>query len=256
MNWYRTKVYEKRLSRGLFTASDSVAMAEIQARAGFDWLILDMEHGMSDENLIWKQIAMMQRFETAPLVRVPSLRTDIIKRVLDFGAAGIMAPMIESEEEARELIAAMRYPPDGFRSLSSGSMAAGFGWEFKEYIGRANTELLAIVQIESKAGLSAVDKVAAVDGVDVLFLGHSDLSLNLGHLNDFEHPEMLEAEGIMLDACRKHGKVAGMMLKHSMNIDEYFRKGFNFIAQGTDLSLLRGALKNLTDQVSNKLIVS
>lgn len=245
MNWCRKKINSGELSRGIFIVSDSTTQVEIPARSGFDWLILDMEHGLSDEAAVKQQIAVIQRFTPAPIIRIPALKTHIIKRVLDYGAAGIMCPMVANADEARKLVSAMRYPPAGVRGLSGGSMAAGFGLDFQDYFAMANTGILSVAQIETRAGLEAAEEIAAVDGIDVLFIGHSDLSLNLGCHNDFTNPEILNAEKIVVEACRKHGKTAGMLLKSSMDIREYTNRGFKFMAQGTDLGLLRNALAKL-----------
>jgi 4-hydroxy-2-oxoheptanedioate aldolase len=245
MNWCKDKIHDVEISKGLFIAGDSVPQVEISARAGFDWLMLDMEHGLADEMTIRNQIEVIRHFPVSPLVRIPSLRSDIIKRALDFGAAGIMVPMVANANQAREFVAALRYPPDGIRGLSSGSMAAGFGYEAASYLKEANRKVTGIVQIENREGVEAADEIASIEGVDVLFIGHSDLSLGLGCYNDFSHPEMLEAEQIVVSACKKHNKIAGMLLKESMDPTEYQTRGFKFLAYGTDLSVLRRAVAKL-----------
>ncbi len=150
MKFIRNEIRESALSRGLFIASGAVSPVEIAAECGFDWLLLDMEHGLGDEHATLQQITALKHSNTAPIVRIPTLAEATIKRILDFGASGIMAPMIESREEAERLVRAMRYPPEGIRGLSSGSRAADYGFDFKEYFRRANRELLCIAQIEAK----------------------------------------------------------------------------------------------------------
>lgn len=244
MNFCRKTIYG-RVSSGLFLSSGSEAVAEIAARNGFDWLLIDLEHGLGDEQAALRQIDAANRCGVSPLVRIPALRAEYVKRLLDFGAAGIMAPMIGGGVEAARLVSFLRYPPDGIRGVSSGCKAGGFGAEFKEYFRCANAELVAIAQIESGEGAEAADEIAAVDGIDVLFIGHSDLSLQLGVFGDFVHPRMIEAEKRVLDACRRHGKVAGMLLKEGMDPAPYLEKGFRYLARGTDLGVFRGALGRL-----------
>ena len=156
--------------------------------------------------------------------------------------SGIMAPQVQSAEEAKHLVAAMRYPPDGMRGATSGCMACGFGADFDAYFPRANKELTGIAQIETREGFEAVDEIAAVEGIDVLFIGHSDLTLDLGCYGQFDHPDVTEAEDRVLNACRQHGKTAGMLLKASMDVSVCRRRGFTFLARGVDLSLLRDAI--------------
>lgn len=241
MNFCKEKIYQGSTS-GLFLSSGSEAVAEIAARNGFDWLLIDLEHGLGDEQAALRQTDAVNRCGVSPLVRIPALRAEYVKRLLDFGAAGVMAPMVGSGEEAAELVSYLRYPPEGIRGVSSGCKAGGFGTEFKEYFRRANAELIGVAQIANAEGVAAADEIAAVDGIDVLFIGHSDLSLQLGAFGDFSHPRMIEAETRVLAACRKHGKVAGMLLKEGMDSAPYQEKGFRFLARGTDLGILRSAL--------------
>lgn len=241
MIFCKEKIYAAP-THGMFVASGSESVAELAAGAGFDWLLFDLEHGLGDEAALLRQLRACRGTGTAPLVRIPALRAEAVKRVLDLGVSGVMAPMVRDAAAARELVTAMRYPPEGIRGLSSGSRAADYGAGFRDYFGRANRELLGIVQIECASALDDADAIAALDGVDVLFIGHSDLSLALGCYGEFESPRMLAAEQKVLAAARTHGKVAGMLLKAGMDAEVYRRRGFRFFAHGTDLGILRGAL--------------
>jgi len=245
MKFIRETVTGGRVSRGLFIASGAISPVEIAAECGFDWLLLDMEHGLGDEHSTLRQISALKNTQTAPIVRIPALAPETIKRVLDFGAAGIMSPMIETGEEAEKLVRAMRYPPLGNRGLSSGSRAAAFGFEFKEYFQKANSELLCIAQIESEAGIRNIAEIASVEGIDVLFIGHSDLSLNLGCFHDFSSETMRTAEKAILSAAQKYGKTAGMLLKQNMSPEPYLERGFRFLALGTDHGCMKSAFQQL-----------
>lgn len=245
MNFIKSALKAKKCSRGIFISSGSHCSAEIAALAGFEWVILDMEHGLGDESAILHQIEALQGYACAPLVRIPALRPEYIKRALDFGAAGIMAPMIANASEAELLVKYMRYPPEGIRGLTSGSRAASYGYSFKEYFARANSELLAIAQIETAAGVENANAIAAVDGIDIIFMGHSDLSMNLGKYNDYTSDIMADAEQKVLAAAAKYGKMAGMVLRSSMSAENYVKRGFSFMAMGTDLGCLKNAFSAL-----------
>ena len=244
MNFIKDKV-EKQVTRGLFIASGTEFAVELAGHAGFDYLVLDMEHGLGDEGAVLRMIRSLNGFETAPIVRIPYLRIEYVKKVLDLGAAGIMCPMVETENDARDLVDFMRYPPEGKRGLTGGSYASGYGTDFKDYFTRANANLLCVAQIENAKGVENIDAIASVDGVDVLFVGHSDLSLNLGCYNKFDDGKIIEAELAVLAAAGKYGKIAGMMLKSGMNAETCIKRGFNFLVLGTDIGCLRSAYGKL-----------
>jgi 2-keto-3-deoxy-L-rhamnonate aldolase RhmA len=244
MNFIKDKA-GNQVTRGLFIASGTEFAAELAAHAGFDFLVLDMEHGLGDEGAVLQMIRSLNGFQTAPIVRIPYLRIEYVKKVLDFGAAGIMCPMVETANDAKELVDFMRYPPEGKRGLTGGSHASGYGTDFKDYFARANSNLLCVAQIENKNGVDNIDAIAAVDGVDVLFVGHSDLSLNLGCYNKFDDRKIVDAELAVLAAAKKHGKIAGMMLKGGMNAQACIDRGFTFLVLGTDVGCLRSAYGKL-----------
>ncbi|MFA6101453.1 MAG: aldolase/citrate lyase family protein [Victivallaceae bacterium] len=249
MNFIKDKI-ENQVTRGLFITSGTEFAVELAAHAGFDYLILDMEHGLGDEGDVLRMIRSLNGFETAPIVRIPYLRIEYIKKVLDFGAAGIMCPMVETAADAQNLVDFMRYPPAGKRGLTGSSHASGYGADFKDYFARANANLLCVAQIENANGVENVDAIAAVEGVDVLFIGHSDLSLNLGCLNNFDDKKIIEAELAVLAAARKHGKIAGMMLKSGMNAQNCIDRGFTSLVLGTDIGCLRSAYSKLLNETA------
>ncbi|MFW6153719.1 MAG: HpcH/HpaI aldolase family protein [Planctomycetota bacterium] len=242
MTGLRTTIACGATTRGVFLCTGSAVAAELAGLTGFDWALIDMEHGLGDEAATLTMIRALAPFGTAPLVRIAGLRAEYVKRALDFGAAGICCPMIRSAEEATELVACMRYPPRGCRGLSGSSRAAGYGCSAAAYLASADDSLLGVVQIECRDGLEAIDEIAAVDGVDVIFIGHSDLSQALGCYGDFGHSAMRDAEGRVLAAAERHGKCVGMLLKRDMEAGPYRARGFRFLACGTDVGCLRIAL--------------
>ncbi len=245
MNYCQKQQWQMSVSNGLFISSGSESVAEVASLARFDWLIIDMEHGLGDEAVAARQIDAVNRGSASPIIRIPALRAEYIKRVLDLGAAGVMAPMIGSAEEAADFVRFMRYPPEGIRGISSGNKVGSFGFAFADYFAKANRQILTVAQIENAGGVADSEAIAAVDGIDVLFIGHSDLSLQLGCFGQFEHPVMLAAEQKVLDACRKHGKIAGMLLKEGMSAESFIAKGFRFLGRGTDLGIFKSGLKKI-----------
>lgn len=237
--WNATATSATDALSGIWISSGSSVAAEVAASAGFDWALLDLEHGLGSEADLLRQLQAMNGGSAAPVVRVPSATSDMILRVLDYGAAGVMAPHVESVQEAQAFVAALRYPPTGTRGMSSSSRAAGYGVGFKTYYREANTRVAGIVQIETQRGLDALDDIAALDGVDVLFIGHSDLSLALGCFEDMTAPAVVAAEERVLAACARHGKRAGMLLKSTMQAAPYRQRGFSVLALGSDVGCLK-----------------
>lgn len=244
MNWLKDQLAERASLNGIWLSSGSHVAAELAAAAGFDWALLDMEHGLGESADILHQIQVLSGTGCTSVVRVPSAVSDRIPRVLDFGAAGVMAPKIESAEQATEFIRALRYPPQGIRGMTRSSRASSYGYDFQHYAAQANAKLTAIVQIETGRAVKQADAIAAVDGVDILFIGHSDLSMDLGCFGQSDAPALQEAESAVLAACRRHGKRAGLIAK-SGAAASYRRRGFTFIALGTDIGCFKQGFATL-----------
>jgi len=243
MKWIKAKAINGEVLAGTWLMLGSSIGAEIAGLAGFDWCLLDLEHGLGGYSNLLQQLQALSGTATAPVIRVTNNDPHLIKRALDMGAAGIMVPCVNNEIEAEKIVRAMKYPPEGIRGMDPNSRAALYGMKFEEYFAKANTELLTIIQIESKEGSNNADKIAALDGVDVLFVGHVDLSLDLGQFMQFDHPAMRAAEEKVLAACRKHGKGAGMLLTNPDDIAASIAKGFNVIALGSDQYMLGREMK-------------
>ncbi len=245
MNWLKNKFDDNNCLNGIWMSTGSHIAAELAAGAGFDWALLDMEHGLGDFDSILRQIEVLTHTDCSAIVRVPTADSDAIGRVIDYGAAGVMAPMIDTADEAASFIQALRYPPEGTRGLTRSSRACRYGRDFNNYFQQANKSMTAIAQIETASGVANADAIAAVDGVDVLFIGHSDLSLNLNCFEQQDLPVMQAAEDAVLSACARHGKRAGMLMKAGMSIDHYRRKGFSIIALGSDVGCLKQGYEKL-----------
>jgi 4-hydroxy-2-oxoheptanedioate aldolase len=222
--------------------------AEIVGAAGFDWVLIDLEHGSGAESAVLHQLQALEHTPAAAIVRVESLERQRVHRVLDFGTEGVMFPQIRCVEEAQQAVATLRYQPDGQRGAARMVRAAGFGADFNDYCARSKERLVGIVQVETKEILDSLDAVAAIDGVDVLFVGPTDLSFALGTFGQAHHPRFLEAIEATAVAARKAGKSAGILLPSVEEFNLYLELGFRFIACGSDIGFVNsGARKMIED---------
>ncbi len=234
MKWIRQRVLSGEIVSGTFLNLGSHLTVEIAGQAGFDWLLIDMEHGAGDYPHLVHQLQAADCTPAAPLVRIAWNEAPRFKRVLDLGPSGVMVPWICTAEEARQAVAAMRYPPLGIRGAASFNRACGFGKEFDEYFVKASQNLLTIAQIESLPAVDRANEIAAVDGVDVLFVGPLDLSVSLGAPRQLDRPDFREALKKVVAACRQQGKAAGILLWKTEQLDQAVSDGFTFIGLGSD----------------------
>ena len=223
---------------------NTTGVGRIAAEAGADFAVFDMEHtGWSIES-IRMLIATSRSTEMIPYVRIPATEYDFIARVLDMGAMGIMAPMVESAEQARKLVASAKYPPLGRRGAAFGVAHDDYGGgDIVEKIRSANSETHLIAQIETAAGVQNADEIAAVEGIDVLWIGHFDLTNSLGIPGQFDHPDFKAALATVLAACERHSKVPGFMAGGIDDGKALLDQGFRMIAYGGDLWLYQNAVR-------------
>lgn len=215
----------------------------VLAAAGADFVVLDMEHSGIGIETIRQQIAAARGLDIAPLVRVPGCHYHLIAPVLDAGAMGIMVPMVETAEQAAQIAAWCRYRPQGVRGLAFGIAHDDFiEGDVIAKMAAANARTLVIPLIETATGIANVDQIMAVDGIDIGWLGHFDLTNTMGITAQFDHPDFNAAVAALVAACRRHGKPPGI-LAGSVAMAETFRaRGFRCIGYGTDIALLRDAL--------------
>lgn len=234
MKWIRQRVLSGEWLGGTFLNLGSSLTAEIAGKAGFDWVLVDIEHGMGDRPELVFQLQAIEATPAAPLVRIAWNDPVLFKRVLDLGPSGVMVPYIGSPEEARRAVAAMRYPPAGLRGVARMNRACDFGPGFNEYFKAANSQLLTIVQIETKGAVECANEISAVDGVDVLFVGPLDLSVSLGVAGQFNHPTMQAALVKVVGACHQAGKAAGILVSNEDELAQVRAHGFTFVGIGSD----------------------
>lgn len=224
------------LQLGTWLSTGSPAIAELAALCGFDWLLLDLEHGCEPEAALPNQLRAFGGRSTRPVVRVGAPHPDLIARVLDWGAKGIMVPHVESAATAREIVSAAYYAPRGRRGLSRTVRTHGYGLSYSSD-GEAAPRILA--QIESVEGVKNVDAIAAVEGIDVLFVGPADLRHDLEHHPEGDVASFDTCLDAVVSAARKHGKAAGILCRDVDGIGTFAARGFREIAVESDLAILR-----------------
>ncbi len=226
-------------------------IGRIAAEAGAAFAVFDMEHTGWSIETIARLIATTRATEMIPYVRIPATEYHFVARVLDVGAMGIMVPMVESAAEAETIVAAAKYPPVGRRGAAFGVAHDDFrGGDLVEKIAAANRRTHLIAQIETAAGVNNADAIAAVDGIDVLWIGHFDLTNSLGIPGQFDHPDFQAAVATVLDACEKHHKVPGFMASGIENGKMLLDQGFRMLAYGGDLWLYQQAVRDGVDALN------
>jgi 4-hydroxy-2-oxoheptanedioate aldolase len=246
MRWIDRKKLQTELLAGTFLNLGSANSVEIAADLGFDWLLIDLEHGNASLADLRGMLMACRGSTAAPIVRIRSVDGDTVKFVMDSGAAGIMFPFVSSAEEARRAVQFMKYPPQGTRGVAGIIRATHYGREWNQYFSEANEKGLVIVQIETAQAVEAADSIAAVDGVDVLFVGPLDLSVNLGFPGDFSPPHFVAALEKVIAACHKHGKVAGILSRPQF-VAQHKSLGFRFFALGSDTGSVIAGLQQTRD---------
>lgn len=248
VNAFKRALADGQTQIGLFLGLAHAYSAEIVATAGFDWLLIDGEHGPNDLQGIIAQLQALAPYPVRPVVRTPDHDVARIKQLLDGGAQTLMAPMVESAADAEALVRAMRYPPHGVRGVGT-AMARAARWNgVADYFARADGEMCLIVQIESTHGLAALDEILAVDGVDAVFIGPSDLAASMGHLGQPGHPEVKAAVETAIGQIAAAGKAAGVFSADPATAGAYQAIGARFLLVGVDTLLLRNAAVALADR--------
>ncbi len=222
---------------GSWIMSASAIVAEAMGHAGFAWSVVDMEHSPLDFGSLVHVLQAVAATPMLPVTRVPWNDMVTLKRVLDAGATTLLVPFVQDADEARRAVAACRYPPDGQRGMAGMSRATKFGTA-PNYFGTANAGISVIVQLETAPAVAALEAIAAVPGVDALFLGPADLSGSMGHVGQLTHPAVM---ALMADAVRRAkavGKPVGTVGGTAELVREYRAMGFDFVAIASDLGLL------------------
>ena len=243
-NTFRQKILAKQTLIGFWMNMSSHITAELAGLIGFDWLLLDGEHSPNEVPMFLNQLQALSASGSAAVGRPPANDPVIIKRFLDIGFYNLLIPFIESREEAERAVAATRYPPQGMRGVSGSTRANGFG-ATKEFFAAVNDNITVLLQIESQKGIDAVDEIAAVSGVDGIFIGPSDLAASLGHIGDPNHPQVQKVIKHLHARSVAAGKAVGILAPGKDDAQRYLDMGMHFVAVGVDLSLFKQSMAAL-----------
>lgn len=246
-NYLKEKLAEKPYVLGAFVASCNPTNVEILGMNGLDFVILDMEHSPLGLETMVDMIRAAEAYGMVAIPRVYTIETKLMRRVLDIGAHGLLVPMVNNMDDARYIMDAVKFPPLGARGMNAGRGPRWGGYD--HYIQEANDALFTMFQCETREGLSHVEEMAAMDGLDSIFIGTGDLSLDMGHPQDLKNPEVVAAVDRILRACQEHGKIPGIVTGSPEAAAERIRQGFRIVTIMNDLGMFKAQSQRQIEQV-------
>lgn len=247
LNPFKQALQQGRAQIGLWQTLAHTTTAEISAGAGFDWLLFDTEHTPAHLPLLMNLLQAVNGYPTHPVARLPVGETYLIKQYLDLGFQSLLIPLVETPEQAAQLVRAVRYPPSGIRGVASSTRAARWGG-VTDYTRTADAQICLLVQVETQLGLNNIDAIARTDGIDGVFIGPNDLAAALGHLGNPGHPEAQAATTNALMAIKTAGKPSGILAPDPAMAQKYLDLGCQFVAVGLDSQLLAKAAAELAQR--------
>jgi 4-hydroxy-2-oxoheptanedioate aldolase len=253
-NTFKAALRNGQTQWGFWVGRTSPYCAEISAGAGFDWLLIDGEHAPNNNQTILGQLQAIAPYPSHPVVRPVEGAAAGIKQLLDIGAQSLLIPMVESGEQAKQLVQACHYPPQGIRGVGTALARAAQWGRHKDYFARANDEVCLLLQVESKAGLDALDDIVAVEGVDGVFIGPADLAASLGYLGQPSHPDVTAIIEKSIKRITKAGKAAGILATDKALAEHYRDCGALFIAIGVDTLVLANGASALAASVKEGVV--
>ena len=236
-NHLKRALLEGRPQLGLWSSLSSHISVEVIAGSGFDWILLDTEHSPNELTMVHSQLQAMMGSTASPMVRPAWNDAVLFKRLLDVGVQSLLVPWVQNAEEARIAVAATRYPPEGVRGVATTTRANRYG-RVKDYLKRVHDEICVVVQIETRVALGNLEAIAAVDGIDGLFIGPSDLAADMGHLGHSAHPEVRAAIDDAIRRTRTAGKAAGILAPVEADARHWLELGCQLVAVGSDVGIL------------------
>ncbi|MFN3771412.1 MAG: 4-hydroxy-2-oxoheptanedioate aldolase [Ectopseudomonas guguanensis] len=251
INTFKQRLQSGEAQIGLWLGLADPYCAELAANAGFDWLLIDGEHAPNDLRGLLGQLQAVAPYPSQPVIRPVIGDTALIKQLLDIGAQTLLVPMVESAEQARELVRAMHYPPHGVRGVGSALARASRWNSIPGYLDKADEQMCLLVQIENLDGLAKLDEIVAVEGVDGVFIGPADLSASMGHRGNPGHPEVQAAIEDAIVRIGKAGKAAGILSADQSLARRYLELGAKFVAVGVDTTVLMRGLQTLASAFKN-----
>ena len=240
-NPFKRALNDGRAQIGLWSSLSSNYSVEVIAGAGFDWILLDMEHSPNDLESLLAQLQAAAPYATHPVVRVPWNDMVAMKRILDVGAQSLLVPYVSTADEARAAVAHTRYPPEGVRGVAGTTRATRFG-RIKDYARFAHDEICVLVQVETQDALDSIEAICAVDGVDGVFIGPADLHASMGYVGEIANPKVKPIIDDAIRRIRKAGKAPGILTPSEEDARRWLACGALFVAVGADVGILaRGA---------------
>lgn len=252
VNTFKQALQNSETVFGCWLSMGSANTTELMGTVGFDWLLVDGEHTPYDIGMLRQQLMALQASTSHAVVRVPVGETWIIKQVLDIGAQTVLVPMVESADQARALVRAMKYPPFGTRGVGYATTRCSEFGTSSDYGTTADDQTCLLVQVENRAGLAALDEILTVDGVDGVFVGPADLSADLGYMGQLTHPAVMD---VILDTLRRiatSGKAPGILSSDEAVLTASLDAGARFVAVGLDTVMLKTAAQATVNKWINK----
>jgi 4-hydroxy-2-oxoheptanedioate aldolase len=247
-NPFKDRLRQQCAQIGLWLGLADAYAAELCATAGFDWLLIDGEHGPNDLRSMLASLQAVAPYPSHPVVRVPHGDTALIKQVLEIGATTVLVPMVEDAEQARQLVRAMRYPPAGVRGVGSG-LARSSRWSaHADYLRAANDRVCLLAQVETASALEHLDEIAAVDGIDGVFMGPADLAASMDLMGQPGHPSVRAAIEAAIGRILAAGKAPGILATDETLAQHWIASGARFVAVGVDTTLLAQATRGLASR--------
>jgi 4-hydroxy-2-oxoheptanedioate aldolase len=248
INTFKKNILAGTRTWGCWLQLASSVAAEAMARAGNEFLVIDMEHAPNEVPTVLPQLQAIASAGKQALVRLPWNDAVVVKRILDTGAQTLMFPMIQTVEEAERAVAATRYPPKGIRGVAGVMRASGFG-TFANYAKLASDEICVTLQLETATAVDRIAEIAKVDGVDGLFIGPADLAASMGHVGDTGHPDVKARLQAAAAACKAAGRASGILAQNEETATLYAGYGYTFIAVGSDLGLMMQRARTISEFV-------
>ena len=245
INRFKQALKDGQRQIGCWCSFGEAVTTEVMGTAGFDWLVVDGEHAPNDIRSIRDQLVALATSPAEPVVRVPIGEAWIIKQVLDAGAQTVLVPMVETAEQAAELVRACHYPPHGTRGVgAAGARATRFGTT-PDYIATADAQICVLLQVENRKGIENLDDILAVEGIDGIFIGPADLSTDMGHQGNSAHPEVRSAIADAISRIKAAGKAPGILGVTDEATQAYSDMGAQFLAVGLDVLVLAQGARTL-----------
>jgi 4-hydroxy-2-oxoheptanedioate aldolase len=246
-NTFKMAIHNRQTQIGLWLGLANAYTTELVASAGFDWLLIDGEHAPNTLQTIVGQLQAIAPYPSHPIVRPAWADHISLKQILDLGVQTILAPMIDSAQQAENVVKATRYPPQGIRGVGSALARASQFNRTPNYLTTANDEICVLVQIETLAGVNALDEILSVDGVDGIFIGPADLSASMGFIGQPNHPDVVRVIEDCIAKIVAKNKAPGILMADQKQANHYIELGALFVAVGSDTGLLMNSTKALVN---------